>query len=201
LVVLLHGAAEFHAPTPRIQDTCRFLVEQGASAVVVQHPHVIGGWEEYSGGQIVYGQGALVMDEAIYRDRASFHEGILVRLELESKLPPRMEVIPFVQSSPVPGARKLQGEARDRLLESLEERNARVKDPAWVVREWQRFCDAREHGCVSSVLGHGRLLRWLNLRGALERWFYRRRLLGVRNMVLCETHRETLRSIFEKRRF
>ena len=53
-------------PSPRLKDTCHFLIEMGANAVVVQHPHSFGGYESYRGGHIVYGQGALVMDEALY---------------------------------------------------------------------------------------------------------------------------------------
>jgi poly-gamma-glutamate synthesis protein (capsule biosynthesis protein) len=80
LIVLVHGGDEFLVPSPRIKETCRFMIEMGANAVLVQHPHVLGGYEEYQGGHIVYGQGALLMDEAIYRDRKSFHEGFLVKL-------------------------------------------------------------------------------------------------------------------------
>ena len=82
LIVLLHGADEFHVPTPRIKEICHFMIEMGANSVIVQHPHVLGGYEEYRGGHIVYGQGALVMDEAVYRDLKSFHEGFLVKLRI-----------------------------------------------------------------------------------------------------------------------
>jgi hypothetical protein len=198
LIVLYHGAAEFHAPTPQVQRNCRFMIEEGASAVLVQHPHVLGGWEEYAGGYIVYGQGALVMDEAIYRDRASFHEGFLVKLTLDRPGDLQMEIIPFRQSVPVPGARRLQGGAERELRERLEQRNRLVVDEARVEEEWLRFCEARRHGCLSSVLGHGGILRRLNRGGLLEKRFYNRRLLGVRNMVACETHRETLETIFRQ---
>jgi hypothetical protein len=251
-VVLLHAAAEFHVPTPRIQRTCRFMVEMGANAVIVQHPHILGGYEEYEGGHIVYGQGALVMDEAIYRDRPSFHEGFLVKLDIqrtegglsaeargakaeglgaevggrrsegggqktedggrpvhrsseseggrtEGRWRSQMEIIPFVQSQPVPGARRLTGTAEEELRQAVAKRSRLLLDEDWVEAEWTRFCMTRRHGCMSSLLGHGRILRWLNSRGGLERWLYRKRLLGVRNMVLCETHRETLQTLFQSR--
>lgn len=51
----LSRAAEFQSVTPRVQRLCRFLVEWGTSAVIVQHPHALGGWEEYHGAWIVYG--------------------------------------------------------------------------------------------------------------------------------------------------
>lgn len=198
LIVLYHGAAEFHAPTPQVQRNCRFMIERGAAAVIVQHPHVLGGWEEYEGGHIVYGQGALVMDEAIYRDRPSFHEGFLVKLVIGGDSRSKMEILPFTQSSPMPGARRLQGDAAHKMRSRLAERSIQVADESWVEAEWLKFCEARRHGCLSSVLGHGGILRRLNRGGLLERRIYNQRLLGVRNMVVCETHRETLETIFRQ---
>lgn len=218
LIVLLHGSAEFHVPTPRIQNTCRFLIEQGAKAVIVQHPHVLGGYEDYRGGHIIYGQGALVMDEAIYRDRPSFHEGFLVKLTLDQAedgdqkstvhRPPStvirawrstMELIPFVQSDPVPGARRMKPEAETGFRQSLAERSAAIRDAAFVEAEWIKFCEEHQRGYLSAVLGYNRVLRKLDVGGWLTRLLHgRRALLGTRNCVLCETHREALETIFTR---
>lgn len=199
LIVLLHGSAEFHAPTPRIQDTCRFLVELGAKAVIVQQPHVLGGCEEYRGGHIVYGQGALVMDEAIYRDRKSFHEGFLVKLLIAEDFNSRMEVVPFVQSDPVPGARKLTGAAEKAFRQRLEERSRAILNEGFVEREWLEFCEANKRGYLSGLLGHNRVVRKLNVGGWLTKVLYpKRALLRVRNCVCCETHREAIQTIFDR---
>jgi poly-gamma-glutamate capsule biosynthesis protein CapA/YwtB (metallophosphatase superfamily) len=199
LIVLVHGSAEFHVPTPRIRDICRFLAEEGAHAVVVQHPHVLGGYEEYHGGHIVYGQGAWIMDEAIYRDRASFHEGFLVKLTINDEFRSRMELIPFVQSSPVPGARKLTGAPEQELQQRLAARSAALRTDGFVEAEWLRFCAEHKHGYLSGLLGHNRYLRKLNRNGWLTKLLYRRQaLLGVRNCVCCETHQEAIQTIFDK---
>ena len=50
---------------------------------------------------------------------------------------------------------------------------------------------------MSSILGHNRVLRKLNVRGWVEKFCYQRRvMLGVRNLVCCETHREVVQTIF-----
>jgi len=198
-IVLYHGAAEFQPVTPQVQRLCRFMIELGATAVIVQHPHALGGWERYRHGYIVYGQGALVMDEEIYRNKPGFHEGFLVRLELQRNREAKMECIPFRQSKPPPGARLLHGAEAEEWRERMARRNALVSDPAFVEAEWLRFCDEAKHDAVSGVLGHGRLLRWLNRKGWVERfWVGEKRLRGVRNMVLCETHRELLQTVFDR---
>lgn len=199
LIVLFHGSDEFFVPTPRTRDTCRFMIEMGANAVIVQHPHVLGGWEQYRGGHIVYGQGALIMDEAIYRNLASFHEGFLVKLSIGPDADASMDIVPFIQSSPAPGARRM-GAVQDQELRSrLAQRSARLLDDGFVESEWLKFCDERKHDYVNGLLGHNRVVSKLNSGGWLSGLLCSRRaLLGVRNRVLCETHREAIETIFNE---
>jgi poly-gamma-glutamate synthesis protein (capsule biosynthesis protein) len=197
LIVLLHGGDEFLVPSPRIQNTCRFMVEMGANAVIVQHPHVLGGYEDYRGGHIVYGQGALLMDEAIYRDRQSFHEGFLVKLSIAADATSTMAIVPFVQSNPAPGARRMDPAKEQEFRRQLAQRSAAILDDTFVQAEWLKFCDQNKHAYISGLLGHNRILSKLNARGWLTRFLYNPRvLLGVRNTVLCETHREAIETIF-----
>jgi len=198
LIVLLHGGPEFlTAPSPRLRDTCRFLVEMGANAVVVQHPHSFGGYESYLGAHIVYGQGALVMDEAIYRGRKSFHEGVLISLKIEPDGSSSMDLLPFVQSDRAPGARRMDAGRAEAFLGSLAAKSAAILNDEYVKAEWTRFCEERKHGYLSVLLGHGPLLRRVNRGGRLARLLYRgRRILGIRNVLCCESHREAVETIF-----
>lgn len=200
LIVLLHGSDEFLVPTPRIKDTCHFMIEMGANAVIVQHPHCLGGYEQYRDGHIVYGQGALVMDEAIYRSSGTFHEGFLVRLHISDTGSSDMDIVPFTQSNPIPGARRMTVERDRQFLRSLEERSLAVRDDAYVEQQWIEFCETNKQSYLGTVLGHGGIMRRLNTGGWLVKLFYgKSKLLGVRNVVCCETHQEALKTIFDHR--
>ena len=199
LIVLLHGADEFYVPSPRIQDTCRFMIEMGANAVVVQHPHCLGGYEQYLGGHIIYGQGALVMDEPIYRPLKSFHEGFLVKLSITAGAASTMDIVPFVQSDPMPGARKMEISKEQEFRRSLEAKSETLKNDAIVEAEWLKFCEKRKNAYLSGLLGHNRVMKKLNTHGFLTRLLYgKRQLLGVKNLVCCETHREVIETIFNE---
>jgi poly-gamma-glutamate synthesis protein (capsule biosynthesis protein) len=200
LVVLLHGGPEFlTAPTPRLKDTCHFLVEMGAGAVVVQHPHAQGGYEHYRGGYIVYGQGALVMDEQIYSNLGSFHRGVVVALSVDRDGSSSMNLIPFVQSNPGPGARRMQTQQAEEFLGNLDARSRSILDDGFIREEWRRFCNKRKHSYMGTLLGHGRLVRWANRGGLLASVLYnKRRLLGTRNVVSCEAHREAIETILKE---
>jgi len=172
------------------------MIEMGANTVIVQHPHVLGGYEEYLGGHIVYGQGALIMDEMIYRKRESFHEGFLVNLAIADDRRSIMSIVPFTQSDPAPGARRLAPGKEVAFRERLAERARAILDPAFVEAEWSEFCEKHRHAYLSALLGHNRFLRKLNAHGSVTRGLYRKRqLLGVKNVVCCETHREALEVI------
>jgi len=200
LVVLLHGADEFHVPTPRIRDTCHFMIEMGANAVVVQHPHILGGYEEFQGGHIVYGQGALIMDEAIYRNLKSFHQGFLVKLVLGTNSVHRMELVPYRQSDPAPGARRMAAGQEREFLKSLEQKSMAIKDEGFVEAEWLRFCERNKHEYLSSLLGHNRIVAKLNRDGLAEKLLHgREALLRAKNIACCETHREVIQTIFDHR--
>jgi poly-gamma-glutamate synthesis protein (capsule biosynthesis protein) len=199
LIVLLHGSDEFHVPTPRIKNTCHFLVELGADAVIVQHPHHLGGYENYQDSHIVYGQGALIMDEDIYRNLKSFHEGFLVKLSVAADASSTMEIVPYVQSDPVPGARKMKPEQERQFRRSLEEKSRAILDDGFVQEQWLKFCEERKHEYLSCLLGHNRLLSKFNSRGLLEKLFHGKLpLLRARNVVSCETHHEAIQTLFEQ---
>ena len=69
----------------------------------------------------------------------------------------------------------------------------------YISEEWRRLCDEQKHEYLSVLLGHNRFLRRINGRGWLARLLYsRRRLLGARNVLTCETHREALETIFKE---
>ncbi len=199
LIVLYHGGDEFFVPTPRVQDTCRFLIELGANAVFVQHPHVVGGIESYRDGHIAYGQGALVMDEALYRRRSSFHEGFLARLRITRNAPAQLEILPFEQSVDSPGARRLDPARDAEFRERLRQRSEAILNPESLAREWTAFCRKDQHSYMSGLLGHGRILAKLNQSGWVTRTLYKRlSLLRARNIVLCETHREAIQTLFDE---
>jgi len=198
LVVLVHGGNEFQPISPRLQNTCRFLIEMGANAVIVQHPHCVGGFENYQNGWIVYGQGAFLMDEGLYRDLKAFHEGFLVKLNVTGPGCAEFSIVPFSQADPETGARRMKPEIESCFRRSLEERCKQILDPGMVESQWLRFCQEGKHRYMSGLLGHHRIVRRLNARGFVERNFYSARsLLGVRNNVCCESHREVLETLFD----
>jgi poly-gamma-glutamate synthesis protein (capsule biosynthesis protein) len=200
LIVLLHGGNETYPyPSPRLVDTCRFFVEQGANAVICQHSHCIGCYEEYRGAHIVYGQGNLIFDNP--RPTSGWNEGVLVRLHISGDGASRMELVPYEQSRVGVGARKLPPHDAKMLLQAMAERSANLVIPGFIEEQWLQFCRKTKHWYLSALLGHGRILTRLNRHGHLVRLLYppsaRSAML---NMIRCEAHREALITICDEDR-
>jgi len=200
LVVLLHGGCEHNPyPSPRLMETCRFLVEEGANAVVCQHSHCAGCYEEYLGSHIIYGQGNLLFDEL--NQNQMFHEGFLVKLGIEKDGSSSFTLIPFEQCKNMFGVAMFTEDKEKKFISTINLRSDAILSKNFVRERWSDFCSKQSHRYLSTVLGHGRLLKRLNRNGILTRMLYSKSaLVAVQNVVSCESHREVLEKILEMNR-
>ncbi|MBJ6751620.1 CapA family protein [Geomonas anaerohicana] len=196
LIVLLHaGVQHYPYPSPMLQETCRFMVEEGADIVVCQHSHCPGAVEKYQKGHIVYGQGNLLFDRYPHRS-GSFYHGFLVRVLLEAGLPARVELVPYHQSDQLPGARRMGAPQAERFLAEVREISARVQDVEFVREQWHQLCERKRYDLYSTLNGHGRVARFLNRRLRFSDWcFDKTRLLNLHHLISCDSHREALETL------
>ena len=195
LIVLLHGGNEgYPYPSPRLMDTCRFLVEQGAGAVICHHSHCPGCWESYNGGHIVYGQGNLVFGNP--NAGASWYEGFLVHLSISKNGNAEMSLVPYEQSRESAGVTKLQGTAAATLLESIAERSSQISNAGFVHHRWIRFCEENKRTYFSGLFHHGRVLNLLGRVPHLRNFLYPPAALRLTGALMrCEAHREVLEMV------
>ena len=198
LVVLLHGGNEYYPyPRPGLMETCRFLVERGAGAVLCQQSHCAGCMDVYRGAPIVYGQGNLLFD---YPSRSpGWHEGLLIGLEPGSGGRFGFRLIPVRQSDGGPGLHRMTAEAAAVFLDGFQERSREIEDPAFVEARWEEFCQANERYYLDRMQGNPgvvrRLARWWNARWV---WGTRRVNRQRLNLIRCESHREALIDVLTK---
>lgn len=196
LIILVHGGKEYYRnPTPKQQDFCRFLVEEGADAVICQHSHCAGTFEYYRDKPIVYGQGNFIF-ENLGRNTKMWNEGFIVSLVFnEEKV--TTEFIPFTQSAEHLGVKLIEGEEKKTFLKYLEERSNKITSPQYVKEQWLHLCEKDKYLYASRVLGHNRVLRVLNRKFHFSDWLYSKTTkIMVRNVVECETHREGLETLW-----
>lgn len=200
VIVLYHGGKEFHPyPSPRQMDICRFMVEQGASAVICQHSHCPGCYEEYKGGYIVYGQGNLLFDMYPTKMPAMWYDGFLVNLVFQKNVEIEFYITPFVQRRDDVGINKASFDCID-LADQVAYRSQKIKQDGVVEAEWLNLCDIKRHEYLSYVHGYNRFLSYINKRMHFTDMLYSSRAYNlILNVMRCETHREVLESLLDKR--
>jgi len=196
LLVLLHGGKEhYRYPSPELQRICRFMIEEGADAVICQHSHCPGCYELYREGFIVYGQGNLIFDD-VSNPRPDWCKGYLVRLTVDPGRAAQMHITPYLQSDAQAGARKMGQSEAKAFEQQLEKESSLIRDTAFVQARWREYCQGQRYTYFNILRGHSRPMRGLNKLLHFSDLLYSQQELEVlRNIVRCETHREVLDTI------
>jgi poly-gamma-glutamate synthesis protein (capsule biosynthesis protein) len=196
-LVLVHGGTErLQFPRPGLVELCRFLVDQGADAVIVQHTHCVGCYEVYREAPIVYGQGNCIFGSLANRiefEDPNWFVGMLVELRVSARRGCKMLFHPFEQSRGFPGLRPLAGESREAFMSGLEERSRLLADPLAQRERWREFCRSHRGEVLARSYGLSGILASVNDRLPFSRLADRLTNANLRrNLVACESHRELL---------
>lgn len=199
LVVLLHtGAEHYPFPTPDQQKICYFLAESGANAVICQHSHCPGCYEEYRGSIIVYGQGNLLFN--VNNSSLAWNRGFLVVFNVDISGKAGMELIPHLQFPGIPGVHRMDAGKQADFLSALAERSEVLIDSKMVRDRWNEYCRKMEVQYLNGLQGYGKFLGRINNKLGFPRIFrskrsYRKQL----NYIRCESHREALLTILAQK--
>lgn len=188
VIVFLHAGSE-QCPLPRegLIQYCRALVEEGADAIVISHPHCPVGIEYYQEKPIVYSLGNFYM--AKRNDVVSvWNIGYLASLEISPDKKICVTPIPYEFGNDGSFFRLLEGEEKAKFLTYLEKLSNVITE-------------------TTKEEYHNYLLAWsvLFMRQAKEGYldlfqtdeaYWMDLQMFIRNAFSCETHTETLRNYY-----
>lgn len=203
LVALVHtGPSQYPLPTPKLQKYCRFLVDIGASAVVCQHSHCTGTYEDYEGALIVYGQGNLLFDW-LPEPGPDWFRGFLIDLEIGSGGVLSYRFVPYERGPDGVGVGRLLGQEADRFMNGIKKASRSVLDPREIRRKWDEYCVRRSNSYYQQLLlgylpGAGLLRRAADRLGMKVVPLRERHRMTLLNLVRCETHREVLETLLAR---
>ena len=199
LIVILHGGNEHYPyPRPRLMEICRFFVEQGAGAVICQHSHSPGCEETYRGSHIIYGQGNFIFD--LPSPHPAWNRGILVGLEIDENNSSGMKITPYLQSDGRAGARRMGEDEEKQFLKEFTRRSEKIQDPDFLESQWHNFCQSQERTLLHLLHGKNSFVRRVLSRMNLQHWLdSKNRCLTRLNIIRCESLRDALIAILEKR--
>lgn len=195
VVVLYHGGKEhYRYPSPNLRKVCRKLVEKGVNLVVCQHSHCVGCEEKYRDGTIVYGQGNFLFDHS---ESEFWQTGLLLSLDADFNV----SYLPLTKDG---NKVKLAQESQAKeILDGFKTRSREITVDGVVEAKYAELAKSIRDSYLARVSAtrFTFLFRVLNkltggrwARRARKRRFTPKALLGMRNYVECEAHRELLLS-------
>ncbi len=197
LIVLYHGGREYHPwPTPELQDDCRFLIEEGADAVICQHSHCIGAYEKYLHGCIVYGQGNFLFEKKAM-DQKGWERGYLVMLNMYVEGSLDFDIVLTEQKNGY--VRLMEEGLASQVKQQLKESEVQIQHPEFVKQKWEERCSQDTVLYYNILKGTPRFIRALCRCLGISRGMYskktRRYLL---NALRCRAHYEEIITLLEK---
>jgi poly-gamma-glutamate synthesis protein (capsule biosynthesis protein) len=197
VVLILHGGLEMtHYPSPESVKLMRFLAEQGATAVIRHHAHVVQGCEVWKNVPICYGLGNLLFDLPT-RVNDGWYQGVVVELTVTHEDRCSARLHPIRQCDGDLGVKVLADSARAQALESVEKYSELLADERCLASAWDSTLAPLREDYFGKLLVPSNLLRRVLRRLGLTRWVYPRGWSKQywENILRCDTHREALLSL------
>lgn len=146
VIVLYHGGKEQSLyPSPRLRKLCRAMVSFGADAVLCQHSHCIGCYEEYKGGHILYGQGNFHFTGR-WNDHPHWQSGLIVHLDINDKV--NISFDPVVVRDL--GIDLAKGEEYNNIMSAFDEQCKNLHNGVWL-EKWDEFCQSTKERYLGNI--------------------------------------------------
>lgn len=136
VIVIYHGGKEMcQYPSPRLLKACRAMAKNGADAVLCQHSHCIGCYENFEGTHILYGQGNFHFVKANGADVNNiWNTSLAVKYDTKDNT---MEFVPIMATET--GIELAKGDNKEIILDGFYKRNNALENGEWK-QGWQEFC-------------------------------------------------------------
>ncbi len=198
VVVIVHGGNEhYQLPSPRLKETYRFYIDQGADVVINHHQHCICGYEEYNGRPIFYGLGNFCFDKPNTCNQ-KWNQGIALTLELKQNRI-SYSIHPYEQCNEDAGIHFLEGKMLSTIMTGIEHLNSIIADDQRLAIEYKKFMDGsrRTYNAYFEPYNN-RILQALYRKGYIPSFLTKRKRLILQNFLICESHHErVLNSLFQ----
>lgn len=200
VLVIIHGGHElYHYPSPRMVKHYRYFAEQGATAVIGHHTHCVSGYEIHQNVPIFYSLGNLLFDSTT--SFSGWYQGVLLEIKIDAHGQPAWKLIPYSQTKPQQGICIIDKVESQGIFQRINEINKVIACPAQLMARWQSFTASKQQYYLSSVT-----IPWYFLRCILEklqlsgRFYSKKQLKLVHNLVRCEAHRDLLLASLENQK-
>lgn len=191
VLLIIHGGTEhYNLPTPRMKETYRFFIEQGADAVVNHHQHCYSGYEIYLGKPIIYGLGNFCFDSSSIKNKKLWEEGYMVELNLADTI--SLQLHPYIQCAE-DNPSVVMMKDRKSFDDSIQQLNSIIEDDEQLQHCFEQMA-ARGMSAAKNILipYSSAFLKKLCGKKIIPSFVDNLRIKQLLALVQCEAHRDVL---------
>lgn len=192
VIVLYHGGKEhYRYPSPKLQKTCRKIIEKGGNLVICQHTHCVGCEEKWKDGVIVYGQGNFLFD---YDESEFWQTSLLINIKDNFEI----EYIPILKDGF--SIKLADKKSKNEILNKFYQRSEEIKQEDFIDKKYEEILEKEYIRYLSMIQGkryNSLLFRIVNkltrykLKEYILKYFYSKKdITALYNVIMCEVHRE-----------
>ncbi|HQK68450.1 MAG TPA: CapA family protein [Bacteroidales bacterium] len=190
VIVLVHGGHEhYQLPSKRMKDLYRFFIDSGADSVINNHQHCFSGYEVYHQKPIFYGLGNFCFDWPGRRN-SKWNEGYMIVLTFDDG---RIEfqLNPYIQGDHNPGIVQIKDISEFNI--KINELNEIIADDEKLEIAFYEFVNSiRDEMLLAFEPYSNKYLKALRRRKLIPSFISPKRLLILKNIVECESHKDVL---------
>lgn len=194
VIVITHGGHErYNLPSPRMKQLYRFFIDCGANVVVNHHQHCYSGYEEYNNGFICYGLGNFFFDKNDKTfENLGWNIGYMLELEIGEDNKIFTKLYPYNQCLiSKPQTWLMTAEDTLRFRNDIAILNEVIKDDNALKKEFDRFSLRNQRNILGWFTPYScRVLLGLYRKKVLPSFLGKKKILQIRNMLSCESHRD-----------
>lgn len=193
--LIIHGGIEhYQYPTPRMKKTYRFFVDSGADVVINHHQHCFSGYEVYKKSPIFYGLGNFCFDS----DRLMkpiWYQGYAVLFKIKNKLI-SFELFPYEQCYNEPKLIKL----KNAYIDTISHINKIISDDDALQQQFEKYAKTMERDFLLRLFPiRNKIFSALFRRNYIKNIYPKMKYYTIKNLLLCESHKEVLDYILKNK--
>lgn len=198
IVVLLHeGLYSFPLPYIEQQKLSRFLIKRGAKAVLCQHSHICGSFENFQGGFISYGQGSFVFD--LNNPDECWNEGYIVQLNFDKDNLKLVQLFGTKQFGLSPFVRLMNADEQKKLFDRLEQYNNCLNNIKNYNEKWYQYIEKQKGQYYGNfILPQGKWMRRLTRRMNIGNFIPKTMKQTWLNLLRNEEHRQLIIALLKR---
>lgn len=193
VMIIIHGGTEqYQLPTPRMKETYRFFIDEGADVVINHHQHCYSGYEEYQGKLIFDGLGNFCFDKNKPEDRL-WNEGFAVEIYL-NRSGHTYKIIPYIQCGEDPRVSFIKDDSY--FDENISKLNAIIKNDYALYESFLNMVKTKEF-LVFFEPYNNKYLKLLRKKGLLPSFLDNDKKNIILELFRCEAHRDVMFELFK----